>query len=137
MTRLVSAEVMGGMECEPAVAFNEIVRTAFENTRHTGMLVLEAEDPVAHEPHLLIALVGALINELAPDAPNELKLYTYDALGFGCVELRGARPMAVLPAALVADAESIGVNLQLVPRVGCSSVLLTVPSASGVTRLAA
>ena len=119
------------------IAFNEVVRCAFENTRLTGMLVLEAEQSIDQEPYLLIALVGALINEVAPVTPRELKLYTYDALGFGCVEIRGARPMTALPAELVADAAAVGVKLQLVCRPGSSSVLLTVPSASLCTRMAA
>ena len=129
MTQLMSAEAMGRMECEPTVAFNEIVRCAFENTRLTGMLVLEAEDPVEQEPYLLIALVGALINHLAPEGRGELKLYTYDALGFGCAEIRGARPMIGLPPDLLADAGAVGVKLQLVSRPGSCSVLLSVPSA--------
>ena len=130
MSQLINVEAMSGMECEPVVPFNEIVRVAFEGTHLTGRLVLEAEDPVAPEPYLLIALVGAVINALAPDAPGELKLFTYDALGFGCAEIRGARPMRALPAMLVEDARRVGVKLQLVSRSGSSSVLLTVPSVS-------
>ncbi len=129
MTQMVSAATMGRMECEPTIAFNEIIRCAFENSDLTGMLVLEAEHPVAHEPYLLIALVGELINQLAPEAPGELKLFTYDALGFGCAEIRGARPMEQLPAALVEDARAAGVKLQLVSRSSSCSVLLSVPSA--------
>ena len=128
MTQMASAVTMGRMGCEPTIAFNEIVRCAFENTSHTGMLVLEAEDPVAHAPYLLIAFVGALINQLAPEAPGELRLFTYDALGFGCAEIRGARPMSELPAALLEDARLAGVTVQLVSRSTSCSVLLSVPS---------
>jgi hypothetical protein len=133
------------MECEPTmseandgreaaaepnheIAFNEIVRVAFENTLQTGMLLLEAEDPVGQEPYLLIGLLGAVLAQLAPEAPAELQLYTYDALGFGCAEIRGCRSTKALPEALVADARAIGVRLTLVSRGDRSSVLVSVRS---------
>ena len=137
MIQRVNAEVVAELQGEAVMPFNEIVRCAFESTGLTGMLVLQAEDPVAHEPYELIDLVGELISVMAPDAPGELKLYTYDALGFGCVELRNGRSIATLPASLTSAAEKLGVRLQLVPRPGRCSVLLTVPSAVAMIRRAA
>ena len=124
MTQLVSFDAKGRMECVPVVPFNEIVRVAFEATQQTGMLLLEAEDPVEQEPYLMIALVGALIRELMVEG-GELKLITYDAFGFGCLEIRGGKAISALPASLIEDARQLGVKLQL----SKSVVLLSAPSA--------
>jgi len=128
---LPNAELLSGMEYDAptvSVDLNAIVDYAFDTSGADGMLVLEAQNPVLQSPYELISLLGALIYLLAPEEPKALKVYTFDALDHGCVEIRNSRPMTALPEGFVEHANSIGVGLQLVRRGEACSVLLSIPS---------
>jgi hypothetical protein len=131
MTQTANAEVMTGVEYERSMGIdlNGIVRYALESSGVAGQLVLDAEENVEPSPYHLMDLIGALIFLLAPEAPGQLRLYTYDALHVGCLELRGARAISALPPALVTEAARLGVKLQLARQGFRCTVLMTVPSA--------
>ena len=139
MTELASVDG-GGMEYEAPVVssdLNGIVGYAFEASGVGGATTLEAEDPVVHSAYELIGLLGSVFLLVAPPAPQQMRVLTYDALNHGCVEIRGARALSVLPRSILEHARAIDVRLQLVRTSDGCSVLFAVSTAPSMARRAA
>ncbi len=82
-------------------------------------------------PFGLPALLSALLHFVAPPAPAQLRIYTWDVLGLGALlEVRGARELESLPGAMHSLAAQVGVKLQFSKQLNSASVLLTLPSPS-------
>ena len=116
---------MGGQE------WDAIVTNALQGSGVDGTMMLGGSAHPVAVPFGLPALMTALLHFVAPDAPGQLRVYTYDVLHIGCLlEVRGARALQELPEQLTQLAQGLGVKLRLFCTGSSSSVQLTLPMAA-------
>ena len=110
--------------------WDEVVTAALTASGVDGTVLLSGSTHRVRVPFGLPALMSAVLHFVAPEAPRRLRVYTYDVLHVGSLlEIRGARELTALPAALVDLAAELGVTLNFSQLSGSSSVLLTLRAA--------
>ncbi len=121
---MLNSETISGQQ------WDGVVSDALASSGVDGTVMLAANAHAVAIPFGLPALISGLLHFVAPEAPHQLRVYTYEVLNVGCLlEVRGGRELTSLPEQLTELATRMGVRLHFFRQAKSSSVLLNLPTA--------